>query len=42
MTRTQRSGLTIYEVVLSMAIFVMAMVAISQLISLGARASSNA
>ena len=37
-----RMGLTIYEVVLSLAIFVMAMVAISQLISTGSRASSEA
>lgn len=38
----RRAGLTIYEVVLSMAIFVLAMVAISQLISTGSRASVNA
>jgi general secretion pathway protein I len=38
----RRCGLTIYEVVLSMAIFVMAMVAISQLITTGSRASTEA
>jgi general secretion pathway protein I len=38
----RRRGLTIYEVVLSMAIFVLAMVAVTQLVSSGSRASVNA
>lgn len=37
-----RNGLTLYEIVLSIAIFTMAMAAISQLITIGSRASIQA
>lgn len=38
----QRSGLTLFEVVLSLAIFLMSLAAVSQLISVGSRASVDA
>ena len=42
MTRSRRNGLTLYEVVLSLAIFVVALAAISQILNVGARSASEA